>query len=112
MSRMAELDIVRQEHNIPLGTPNLLELLTRIAQQDGKCIWCGELFIYARAASAPSGEINNPGNVYSALGLQEVRISGSCEYCFDEMFPEEESCSVCGEPIDYCLGNHEKPEDF
>lgn len=32
----------------------------------------------------------NPGVIYSSAGLDEYRISGLCEYCFDEITKEEE----------------------
>lgn len=50
-----------------------------------KCVFCGKhLFYHAEAAAF------GPGHIYSILGKRESRLSGSCEYCFDEMFKEED----------------------
>jgi hypothetical protein len=38
---------------------------------------------------APDTEARVPGHVYSPEGLKEVRISQSCEWCFDKAFDED-----------------------
>ena len=42
------------------------------------CIFCHSPLVYR-------DRDNLPGTVYSAAGLSEVNISGSCETCFDNI---------------------------
>lgn len=39
-----------------------------------------------------------PGHIYSAEGMSEARISGSCEYHFDRWFKEGWTDPITGEP--------------
>jgi hypothetical protein len=51
----------------------------------------------------PYGWALLPGHIYSVAGVEEARISGYCEYHFDEMFaeePEGDSSSPAGSAAD------------
>lgn len=59
-----------------------------------------ELLATAGIPLAPNGQplfetkftcvfCNKPACYYSEAGKNEIRISGTCEPCFDKMFPEE-----------------------
>lgn len=53
------------------------------AQRDNRCVECGEVITFTYTPS------KKPGNIYSEAGKREYRISGCCEFCFDNMFGEE-----------------------
>ena len=58
---------------------NLLEKIRAVAikaNEDNKCQACGEPFTNK--------------NVFTGDGWREVKVSGCCEKCFDEMFTDEE----------------------
>ena len=46
-----------------------------------KCICCGDHTFYNEGSSS-----FGPGHIYSKDGVNEMRISKMCEYCFDELF--------------------------
>lgn len=50
------------------------------AKLSGTCVACRQPFYYKPAEKAEAH-----GHVYSEMGLKETRISGLCEYCFDEI---------------------------
>lgn len=49
-----------------------------------RCINCKEIRFHAPYDHALTG-----GHVYSQAGLQETAITGYCEFCFDNLFKEE-----------------------
>ena len=50
----------------------------------GNCGICNVEIYYE--PMPPGKYAEGPGHVYSPEGLSEVRISSTCEYCFDELF--------------------------
>ena len=46
-----------------------------------KCMSCGNHTFYNEGYSS-----FGPGHIYSKEGVNEMRISKMCEYCFDELF--------------------------
>lgn len=48
---------------------------------DIRCIRCRQVVFYYPADTALI-----PGHCYTHAGVREVRITGYCEYCFDELF--------------------------
>ena len=46
-----------------------------------KCMSCGNHTFYNEGSSS-----FGPGHIYSKDGVNEMRISKMCEYCFDELF--------------------------
>jgi len=56
------------------------------AHRGGTCIKCNES---VKADFMLIGA-QRPGDIYSPEGLKEYRISGLCEYCWDELFDDEE----------------------
>jgi len=66
------------------------EVMRDLAQGDEKytfrCIIGGEKVFYVQDTKA-----RMPGHCYSEAGVREAqRISGCCEYHFDEMFPTDD----------------------
>lgn len=52
----------------------------------GNCGICNVEIYYQ--PMTPGKYAEGKGHVYSPEGLEEVRISSTCEYCFDELFGE------------------------
>lgn len=44
------------------------------------------------------------GRIYSESGKGEYQISGSCEFCFDDLVKESEEGDVCGRNGGECKG--------
>lgn len=62
-----------------MNSENLLQEAHRVAKESVEkniCQVCGEEF--------------SEKNVFSEAGWREVKISGCCEKCFDNMFEDEE----------------------
>lgn len=66
-----------------------VEELKRRANNDetytNRCINCKEKVVWVEADHGVA-----PGHIYSAAGRDEYGISRCCEYCFDELFKEDE----------------------
>ena len=58
----------------------------RSAAANGTCVIGGEPVFFAYASSAAGG----PGHIYSDAGEKEYKMSGCCEYHFDNMFSESD----------------------
>ena len=52
------------------------------ANEQGICIACKMAIRDERVVGEETGE---PGQIYSDLGMQEYRISGLCETCYDTL---------------------------
>lgn len=66
--------------------PNALrDVIRRLAEDTYLCIVCGMPNYYY-----PADKAYAPGHCYSEAGVKEVGISGTCEFCFDNMFEEPE----------------------
>lgn len=49
----------------------------------GVCINCKKLVYWSNYE-----KLDEEGNIYSDAGMDEFRISGLCEYCFDKIMQE------------------------
>lgn len=57
---------------------------TAEAQSKRTCINCGQPICLSDEPT------NKPGNIYSHAGAKEYKITGLCEYCFDNIMAEPE----------------------
>lgn len=57
-------------------TENVIVGRSEVKVSEARCISCGEPF--------------SNKNVFTREGLAEIKISGMCEVCFDELFDLEE----------------------
>ena len=59
-----------------------------ITAETPKCVNCGNAIFFYEWHEALT-----KGHVYSAAGRREIRLSGYCEFCFDELADELEGDS-------------------
>jgi len=59
------------------------------AHRGGTCIKCNESVRADFNLIGGSGQLR-PGDIYSPEGLKEYGISGLCEYCWDNLFADDE----------------------
>lgn len=45
------------------------------------CVFCNQPFVWRK-------QDDQPGTVYSQLGVRETQLSGACESCFDDITSE------------------------
>lgn len=66
----------------------IVQEVQEIAKEDGyrrTCVFCRQLVVYL-----PYDHALAKGHVYSEAGVQEVDITGVCEWCFDDVTKEPE----------------------
>ena len=67
---------------MPLTDETYKVALTKAEEYETpKCMSCGNHTFYNEGYSS-----FGPGHIYSKEGVNEMRISKMCEYCFDELF--------------------------
>jgi hypothetical protein len=77
------------------------------AIENNTCYMGGEKVFYQPVSEHDEQKASGPGHIYSEAGLKEYKISGACEYHFDEAFAEplddleaiideESRCPDCG----------------
>jgi hypothetical protein len=60
------------------------------AIRNNRCYMGGEQVFYNPVSKYDEQKASGPGHIYSETGLREYRLSGACEYHFDELAQEAE----------------------
>jgi hypothetical protein len=82
------------------------------AIRNNRCYMGGEQVFYQPVSKFDEQKASGPGHIYSETGLREYRLSGACEYHFDQLAEEPPQAEDFLEKADWPPMSPEEEEQY